>query len=70
MNALSTEVLLDNLHELLATMPDAERIHSLKARIVPGLGVAQGTLARQLPLISGACQDRCRPCHAADRCFA
>ena len=52
MNALSTEVLLDNLHELLATMPDAERIHSLKARIVPGLGVAQGTLARQLPLIS------------------
>ena len=52
MNAFSTEALLDNLHELLATIPETERIHSLKARIVPGLGVAQGTLARQLPLIS------------------
>ena len=51
-NAFSTEALLDNIHELLDTMPEAERIHSLKARIVPGLGVAQGTLARQLPLIS------------------
>lgn len=52
MNAFSTEALLDNLHELLATTSEAERIHSLKARIVPGLGVAQGNLARQLPLIS------------------
>ena len=52
MNAFSTEALLDNLQESLATTPETERIHSLKARIVPGLGVAQGTLARQLPLIS------------------
>lgn len=46
-NAFSTEALLDNIYELLDTMPEAERIHSLKARIVPGLGVAQGTLARR-----------------------
>lgn len=52
MNAFSTEAQLDNLHEFLATIPETEQIHSLKARIVPGLGVAQGTLARQLPLIS------------------
>lgn len=52
MNAFSIEALLDNLHELLATTPKTEQLHSLRARIVPGLGVAQGTLARQLPLIS------------------
>ncbi|HBO8936952.1 glycosyltransferase family 9 protein [Stutzerimonas stutzeri] len=52
MNAFSIETLLDNLHELLATTPETEQLHSLRARIVPGLGVAQGTLARQLPLIS------------------
>ncbi|WPC04697.1 glycosyltransferase family 9 protein [Pseudomonas benzenivorans] len=52
MNAFSIEALLDDLHELLATTPETEQLHSLRARIVPGLGVAQGTLARQLPLIS------------------
>lgn len=52
MNAFSIETLLYNLHELLATTPETEQLHSLRARIVPGLGVAQGTLARQLPLIS------------------
>lgn len=52
MNAFSTEALLDNLHELLDVTHEAERVLSLKARLVPGLGVAQGTLARQLPLIS------------------
>ncbi|WP_198328543.1 glycosyltransferase family 9 protein [Methylovulum psychrotolerans] len=52
MNAFSIEELLNNLQELLATVPDPESILSIRARIVPGLGVAQGTLARQLPLIS------------------
>lgn len=52
MNAFSIEALLDNLHELLATTPETEKFNSLRARIVPGLGVAQRTLARQLPLIS------------------
>ena len=52
MNAFSTEALLENHLELLSTIPETEQTHSLKARIVPGLGVAQGTLARQLPLIS------------------
>jgi len=52
MNAFSIATLLDNLHELLATRSETEQLHSLRARIVPGLGVAQGTLARQLPLIS------------------
>lgn len=52
MNTLSTVALLDNPHESLATTPETERIHSLKARVVPGLGVAHRTIARQLPLIS------------------
>lgn len=52
MNAFSLKALLDNLHELLATAPEPDHYLSLKARIVPGLGVAKGTLARQLPLIS------------------
>lgn len=52
MNAFSLDVLLDNLRELLSTVPEPERFFSLKARIVRGLGVAHGTLARQLPLIS------------------
>ena len=52
MNAFSIKALLNNLQELLATILEREPILSLKARIVPGLGVAQGTLARQLPMIS------------------
>ena len=52
MNAFSLEALLDNLHELLATTPETEQLHSIRARKVPGLGAANGTLARQLPLIS------------------
>lgn len=52
MNRFSIEELLDNLQELLATAPEPESLLSLRARIVPGQGVAQGTLARQLPLIS------------------
>lgn len=52
MNAFSLDVLLDNLRELLSTAPEPEQFFSLKARIVRGLGVARGTLARQLPLIS------------------
>jgi ADP-heptose:LPS heptosyltransferase len=52
MNTFSLEALLDNLHELFAVTPEPVPLLSLKARIVPGLGVAKGTLARQLPLIS------------------
>lgn len=54
MNAFSLEELLNDLHELLATAPEPEHFFSLRARIVPGLGAAKGTLARQLPLISQA----------------
>lgn len=52
MNAFSIEAQLDSFQELLAIAPETELIYTLKARLVPGLGVAQGTLARQLPLIS------------------
>ncbi len=52
MNTFSIEALLNNLKELLATAPEPDCILSLRARIVPGLGVAQRNLARQLPLIS------------------
>lgn len=51
MNAFTLEALLGSLHELLATTPEPEQLLSISARIVPGLGVAKGTLARQLPLI-------------------
>jgi ADP-heptose:LPS heptosyltransferase len=52
MNAFTLKALLSSLHELLATAPEPEQLLSVRARIVPGLGVATGTLARQLPLIS------------------
>jgi YD repeat-containing protein len=52
MNAFSIDALLDNLQELWATAPEPDRFFSLRAWIIPGLGVAQETLARQLPLIS------------------
>nr|WP_262384512.1 glycosyltransferase family 9 protein [Pseudomonas fragi] len=52
MNAFTLEALLGSLHELLATAPEPEELLSIRARIVPGLGVAKGTLVRQLPLIS------------------
>ena len=52
MNAFTLEALLGSLHELLATAPEPEELLSILARIVPGLGVAKGTLVRQLPLIS------------------
>jgi len=48
MNAFSTRELIDALHAMLTTPATL----SIDARIVPGLGVASGTLARQLPLIS------------------
>ncbi len=52
MNAFSLETLLGSLHELLTMTPENNCVLSLKAKVVPGLGVAKGTLARQLPLIS------------------
>ncbi|MGV8863211.1 MAG: glycosyltransferase family 9 protein [Pseudomonas sp.] len=48
MNAFSTQAVLNALQALL---PQPATL-SLDARIVHGLGVASGTLARQLPLIS------------------
>jgi hypothetical protein len=48
MNAFSTQTLVDALHALLTTPATL----TVGARIVPGLGVASRTLARQLPLIS------------------
>ncbi len=52
MNGFSLEALLDNLQELLPTASKPVHFFSLKARVIHGLGVAKGTLARQLPLIS------------------
>lgn len=52
MNAFSLTELLNSLQELLHSELNSESTLSLKARIVNGLGAAQGTLARQLPLIS------------------
>jgi hypothetical protein len=52
MNEFSLREPLNSLQELLTRAPDPGSTLSLKARIVNGLGVAKGTLARQLPLIS------------------
>lgn len=52
MNAFSLDALLDNLQDLLPTASEPVHFFSLKARVIHGLGVAKGTLARQLPLIS------------------
>ena len=52
MNHFSLPLLLDALRErVVPTSHRADRL-SLRAQIVPGLGVATGTLARQLPLIA------------------
>lgn len=52
MNAFSTQELLSVLGSLLATPAAPVQTLALSARLVPGLGVAQGTLRRQLPMIS------------------
>nr|WP_238539312.1 glycosyltransferase family 9 protein [Pseudomonas sp. GM55] len=52
MNAFSIEEVVTGLDRLLSTETETDRLITLHARIVPGLGVATGTLARQLPLIS------------------
>ena len=52
MNNFSLPLLLDALRErVMPTSHRADRL-TLQAQIVPGLGVATGTLARQLPLIA------------------
>lgn len=52
MNNFSLPLLLDALRErVVPTSHRADRL-SLQAQVVPGLGVATGTLARQLPLIA------------------
>ena len=52
MNSFKVEEVIASLEKLLAPNSDPDQLLSLQARIVPGLGVASGTLARQLPLIS------------------
>ncbi|QOR40213.1 glycosyltransferase family 9 protein [Billgrantia diversa] len=52
MNEFQVEEIIASLDSLLATDIDSDELLSFQARIVPGLGVASRTLARQLPLIS------------------
>lgn len=53
MNRFAVQEVVDGLHRLLADAPDPGGPQLvLQARIVSGLGVATGTLARQLPLLS------------------
>ena len=52
MNAVSIEEVITGLHTLMSTETEKDPVITLNARIVPGLGVATRTLARQLPLIS------------------
>lgn len=52
MNAFSLTSLMNSLQDLLTLPAEAKNSMLLNARIIPGLGVATGTLARQLPLIS------------------
>ncbi|MGY2227689.1 glycosyltransferase family 9 protein [Pseudomonas tolaasii] len=54
MNAFSIEDVVTELDRLLSTDTGIDPVITLHARIVAGLGVATGTLARQLPLISQA----------------
>ena len=51
MDAFSLTSLMNALQTLLTLPAEAKNSMSLNARIIPGLGVATGTLARQLPLI-------------------
>lgn len=52
MNVFSMASLLNALSDFVITPLDEKKTLSLNARIISGLGVATGTLARQLPLIS------------------
>ncbi|WNL42744.1 glycosyltransferase family 9 protein [Halomonas sp. PAMB 3264] len=52
MNSFKVEEVIAGLDKLLEPKTSSSQLLALQAQIIPGLGVASGTLVRQLPLIS------------------